>query len=57
MSRKSMEGCRVTPKQAKWITHVLFFASERKYTLKTYCMIKRLVLLATKLPNYYGNGK
>lgn len=43
-SPKSKEGCRVTKKQALWLCEII----RKQPGLKNYCMIKRLVLYATK---------
>lgn len=44
LSPKSKEGCRVTKRQAGWLSKII----TKKPGFKTYCMIKRLVLYTTK---------
>jgi hypothetical protein len=51
-SPKSKEGCYVTERQSKLLWGSLYYISRLKLRktpkLKTYCMIKRLVLYAAK---------
>lgn len=43
-SPKSKEGCRATKRQIIWLCGLI----QKHPGLKTYCMIKRLVLFAAK---------
>lgn len=44
-SPKSKEGCKCTPRQAKWLSKDLFLLVNKGLPIKYYCMIKRLILL------------
>lgn len=52
-SPKSKEACRASKRQLLWLSEII----RKQPGLKNYCMIKRLVLFATKSPNYLGQNK
>lgn len=49
-SPKSKETCRVSKKQLLWLYEII----RKQPGLKSYCMIKKLVLFVTKSSNYFG---
>lgn len=51
-SPKSKEGCFVTLRQGKWLSRLVMYTANQRGHLKTYCMVKRLILFCT---NEYPN--